>query len=69
MLSKNVKYLRKNKGYTFRALAIKCSISTRSIKAIEDGISLNPTIRIVDKLAKEFNVTIDDLLHKDFTKE
>lgn len=40
-----------------------------SIKAIEDGISLNPTIRIVDKLAKEFNVTIDDLLHKDFTKE
>lgn len=65
MLSKNVKYLRKKNGYTFRALASKCNISTRSIKAIEDRITTNPTIKIVDSLAKGFEVTIDDLIHKD----
>ncbi|MFQ8921927.1 MAG: helix-turn-helix domain-containing protein [Clostridium paraputrificum] len=65
MLAGNVKYLRKKKGYTFRALASKCNISTRSIKAIEDGITINPTIKIVDSLAKGFEVTIDDLIHKD----
>lgn len=65
MLAKNVKYLRKKNGYTFRTLASKCNISTRSIKAIEDRITTNPTIRIVDSLAKGFEVTIDDLIHKD----
>ena len=65
MLAGNVKYLRKKNGYTFRALASKCNISTRSIKAIEDGITTNPTIKIVDRLAKGFEVTIDDLIHKD----
>ncbi len=61
MLAENVKYLRKKNGYTFRALASKCNISTRSIKAIEDRITTNPTIKIVDSLAKGFEVTIDDL--------
>ncbi|XZI52502.1 helix-turn-helix domain-containing protein [Clostridium perfringens] len=65
MLSKNVKYLRKKKGYTLRALAKKCNINHRSIQSIEDGISINPTIKIVASIAKEFNISIDDLIYKD----
>lgn len=65
MLSRNVKYLRKKKGYTLRALAEKCDINHRSIQAIEDGISINPTIKIVSRIAKEFNISIDELIYKD----
>lgn len=69
MLAKNVKYLRKNNGYTFRDLANKCDINIRSIQAIEEGISINPTIRIIANIAKEFGVTIDDLMYKDLEKD
>ncbi|WP_294364477.1 helix-turn-helix transcriptional regulator [uncultured Clostridium sp.] len=64
MLGKKIKALRKNKGYTLRALAEKCDINFRTIKAIEDGKSQNPGIYTIKRIADVFNVSLDYLVNE-----
>lgn len=67
-LRKNVLLFKEKRGFTpykLRELGIPLSTSQN----IVDGTTKDPRISIVIKLAKIYNVSIDDLLLKDLEKE
>lgn len=66
-LSKNIRYLRNKKGWGQDYLAnILGYKSYTTIQKWESGVS-DPPLKTLDKLAKLFNVDIDDLNNKDLT--
>lgn len=69
MLGNNLKKLRINKKLGVRELERISGVSNPIIINIESGKAKNPTIKVVAKLAKALEVTIDDLVYKDFNKE
>lgn len=60
-LSERLTFIRKEKGLTQEALAIKINMSQASIGAYESGKRI-PSINILCKYAKYFNTTTDYLL-------
>lgn len=54
--------------YTIKAIAERLNITPQSISAIERGMSKNPSFLTVQKLAHEYDVTLDSLTD-DFYKE
>lgn len=62
MISRNLSSLRKLYGYTQEELAEKVSVSRQSVAKWESGES-TPDINICSKLAKLYNVTLDDLVN------
>lgn len=60
-LAKNLKTLRRQYGYTQTNVADALGITYQSYRAYECGIAV-PTLQNFIKLAKFFDVSLDDLL-------
>lgn len=67
-LSKNIRFLRNKNGWGQDFLAEKLGYkSYTTIQKWESGVS-DPPLKTLDRLAKLFNVDIDDLNNRDLTK-
>ena len=62
MLSKNLETIRRKKGFSRKTLSIKSGISASTIGLIEWGMSENPQIATLKKLADALGVTVSDLI-------
>jgi transcriptional regulator with XRE-family HTH domain len=62
MLSKKIKHLRKERGYTQKSLAFIVGTSQSLINNIENKRNYNPTLLILIRIAEAFNVTVSELL-------
>ena len=62
-LSANIKKYRIEKGWTQQKLANSADIPLSILTKIEQGISTNPTIQTVIKIADAIGVTVNDLLY------
>ena len=60
-LSKNLKSLREQYGYTLKYVAEKLGITYQSYHAYERGLTV-PTLQNFIKLAKLYDVALDDLI-------
>lgn len=67
-IGNNIKYLRKGKGLTQIELGELFSITGTQVSAYESGKSA-PSFEGLLKLSEYFNVSLDDLVYKDLTKE
>lgn len=67
-LNSNVKFLRKKAGYTMPQLAKLLDISLSGLSNFEGGQS-GTTLKTLDKLHTIFNISLDDLIYKDLSKE
>lgn len=64
MLADNIKKLRKQHKLSQEELAKKSEITYSTLIKIESGANANPTLKTVCKIAKAFNITIDDLVKR-----
>ena len=62
MLSKKLKELRKEKGWSQQKLAEKTSLSFNAITKIEQGLAKHPTLKTLIKIADVFGISIDKLV-------
>jgi len=62
-LSKNIKSLRKSKGFTQADLANKLGVNRSVIGAYEEGRA-EPKLALLQDICRYFNVSIDDILAK-----
>ena len=62
MLSKRVKELRKQKGWTQQKLAEKTELAFNTITKIEQGLAEYPNLKTLLKLADAFGISLDDLV-------
>jgi transcriptional regulator with XRE-family HTH domain len=63
-IAKNIKKLRQEKGISQDRLSKLADLSLNSIVNIETGNNPNPTIETLEKIAKAFEISIDELLKK-----
>jgi len=61
-ITKNLRKLRKIKGFSQEKLARLANVANNTIIKIEAGKNKNPTIRTVQKIAKALGVSIEDLI-------
>lgn len=61
-LAKNINKLRKERGWTQEQLAENSDVTYTTIIKLEQGVVENPTLRTLEKLAKVFEVSIDNLI-------
>ena len=61
-LGRMIKALREQKGLSQRALAKKIKVSNVYIALLETGQRKNPSLAILERLAKAFKVPVDHLL-------
>jgi transcriptional regulator with XRE-family HTH domain len=61
-ISENLKKLREKKGYSLEKLARLADLSLNTIVKVENGVNKNPTIETLTKIAKAFEVGVDDLI-------
>ena len=66
-LNSNVKFLRKQANMTQPELAEKLNVSKSTISNFESG-QINTSIEILDKLHQIFNISLEELIYKDFSK-
>ena len=69
MLGDNIRILRHDRNLSRLKLANLCQLDDAGIYRIESGQSKNPSVHTIDRIAKILEVSIDDLLHKDFSIE
>lgn len=62
MFDKKVKQLRKKAGWSQQELAEKACLSYNVITKVEQGAAKNPNIQTMIKLAKAFQISLDDLV-------
>jgi len=62
MLSKRLKELRKEKGWSQQKLAEKAGLSFNAITKIEQGLAKHPTLKTLVKIADVFRVSLDELV-------
>ncbi|MEW6408047.1 MAG: helix-turn-helix transcriptional regulator [Patescibacteria group bacterium] len=67
-LGKNIKRLRREKGISQDKLSKLADISLNTVVKIELDQSPNPTLETIQKLAKAFGVSLDDLIKSDNIK-
>lgn len=63
-IANNLQKLRAEKGYSLEKVARLADLSLSTVVKIEDGTNQNPTIDTLSKIAKAFEVKVDDLLQK-----
>jgi len=63
-IANNLQKLRAEKGYSLEKVARLADVSLSTIVKIEDGTNKNPTIDTIFKIAKAFDVKVDDLIQK-----
>ena len=66
LINNNIKYLRKEKGWTQQDLADELGVKRPQIGSYEEGRA-DPRIQTLMKLSNLFNISIDDLLGKDLS--
>ena len=64
---KNVRYLRKQHGYTLQQFAGILGVSKSLISQFESGYS-GISLEVILQIRSLFNVSLDDLILKDLTK-
>ena len=69
MNGKNIAELRKRRGYTLSELSKLANISKSYLSNIERNINKNPSIEVVQKLAKVLNVDVITLLKSELDKD
>jgi len=62
MISTNIRNLREKRGISQDRLSKLADLSLNTIVKIESGRNPNPTIKTLSRIAKSFNVKVDDLL-------
>lgn len=62
MISANIRKLRRQRGISQDRLSKIADLSLNTIVKIESGQASNPTIRTLTKIARSFNIKVDDLL-------
>jgi transcriptional regulator with XRE-family HTH domain len=62
MLSKRVKELRKQKGWSQQKLAEKTRLAFNTITKIEQGLAEHPNLKTLLKLSDAFEVGLDNLI-------
>lgn len=67
-LSKNIKYLRQENRLTQDDLSSQIDKSKGNVSAYEKGKIL-PPVDVIIKLCEIFKVSLDDIVHKDLSKE
>ena len=68
-LNKNLRYLRNSKLLSYRQMGKQCGIGYASINRLENEDDSNVKIHTLKKLADFFNITIDELVYKDLSKD
>ena len=68
-LKNNLKILRSKKGLSYRQMRKQCGIGYASINRLENEDNSNVKIHTLKKLADFFNITIDELVYKDLSKD
>lgn len=68
-LRTNITHLMKVDGLNRKQLSILSGVSVMTIGNIEHGLTTNPTVDTVAKIAKAFNLKVEDILYVDFRKE
>lgn len=63
-IAKNIKKLRQEKGISQDRLSKLADLSLNSIVNIEAGSNPNPTIETLGKIARAFEISINELLKK-----
>jgi len=61
-ISKNLKQLRSKKGYSLEKVARLADLSLNTVIKIENSSNTNPTIETLTKIAKAFEVGVDELI-------
>lgn len=61
-IAENLKKLRAKKGLSLEKIARLADLSLNTIVKIENGVNKNPTIETLTKIAKAFEVGVDDLI-------
>ena len=62
MIGENIKKLRERKNISLNAFARKCNMSPGYLSDLEKGKKLNPSMDLLDKIASELGVTVQQLL-------
>jgi len=62
MLSKRLKELRKEEGWSQQKLAEKAGLSFNAVTKIEQGLAKHPTLKTLVKIADAFGVSLDELV-------
>lgn len=60
-LGMRIRYLRGQKKWSQEDLALECDINKNYLSDLERG-NRNPTIKILEKLANAFSITLSELL-------
>ncbi len=63
MLGKTIYELRKQRGLTLSELAKRSKISKSYLSSIERNLNLNPSIQVVNRIAKVLEVELDAFLN------
>ncbi len=63
-LAQNIKKFRSKKGWTQEELADNSGVTYTTIIKLEQGVVDNPTLKTLEKLAKVFDTSIDNLVKK-----
>lgn len=61
-ISKTLRKLREQKGFTQEKLARLADISNNTVIKIEAGKNQNPTLETLKRLAKALDISVDDLI-------
>lgn len=67
-LRKNVRFIRKQRGYTLEQFGRIVGLTMHTVSSFESG-STGVSITVLKKIRDLFNISADDLLFKDLTKE
>ncbi len=62
-ITKNLRKLRKTKGFSQEKLARLADVSNNTIIKIEAGKNQNPTLDTLKKIAKVLDVSVDELIN------
>ncbi|MEK7128794.1 MAG: helix-turn-helix transcriptional regulator [Patescibacteria group bacterium] len=62
-LSKNIKKLREAKGLSQEKLARLADVANNTLIKMESGENKNPTLETLKKVAKAFEVSVDELIN------
>lgn len=62
MISRNIRNLRNKSGISQDRLSKLADLSLNTIVKVESGRNPNPTVKTLAKIAKAFDVKVDDLI-------
>jgi transcriptional regulator with XRE-family HTH domain len=62
MIGKNIRALRLKSGISQDRLSKLTDLSLNTVVKVESGKNSNPTIKTLSRIAKSFNVKVDDLI-------